>query len=211
MIEQFLIGAMRNFTYLISDREEAVVVDPQANLGPWEDRLQESGTRLVAVLLTHTHHDHVAGVQDVVRKYGVPVCLNVRDAFRLENWDQDIRGRFRYVEDDDVIMVGSLRIQAMHTPGHSKGEVCYLLADDDGHHLFTGDTIFVGDVGRTDLEGGSNEELFATLQRIKQLRPETVLYPGHHYGSTPTTTLARELRESPAFKCTSIAELAAIP
>ena len=89
--------------------------------------------------------------------------------------------------------MGHLRIEVIHTPGHSPGSVCYYV----NGNLFTGDTLFVGDVGRTDLAGGSLDTLLDSLRRIIDLPPETIVRPGHNYGETPTSTLSWEMEENP--------------
>jgi hydroxyacylglutathione hydrolase len=200
---QFEIGDMKNFVYLILDwaGKKAAIVDPQMDLRLPLDAIGQHEFELCAVLLTHTHHDHVAGVPQLMRDFvGVPVYAHALDAHRLDSEVVAVR-------DGKVLNVGELEVQVLHTPGHSAGEVCYRV----GHYLLTGDTIFIRDCGRTDLHTGSNEEMFASLQRIRQLPPETVILPGHHYQRECASTLERELRESPPFQCRSVQELMSLP
>ncbi|MBI2606286.1 MAG: MBL fold metallo-hydrolase [Deltaproteobacteria bacterium] len=226
MIDQFQIGPLRNFVYLVTFGGESLVVDPQPELAPWERRLAELGARLCGVLLTHTHHDHVGGVPEICEKYGVPVYVHALDEGRLtgkaglglprrevEASGDRIASRLHRIVDGDRIAVGNCFVEVLHTPGHSGGECSYLVQESakGPSGLFSGDTVFVGDVGRTDLETGSNEEMFATIQRLKTLPPDTVIYPGHDYGRTPTSTIARESAQSAAWRCKSVEELAALP
>ncbi len=226
MIDQFQIGTLRNFIYLVTFDGDSLVVDPQPDLAPWEKRAIKLGTRLTGVLLTHTHHDHVGGVPEICEKYGVPVYVHALDEGRLtgkaglglsrrqiEASGPLIASKLKRIEDGDRIAVGNRFVEVLHTPGHSGGECSYLVQDsaDGPSGLLTGDTVFVGDVGRTDLETGSNAQMFATIQRLKTLPPGTVIYPGHDYGRTPTSTIARERTESAAFRCKSVEELAALP
>jgi glyoxylase-like metal-dependent hydrolase (beta-lactamase superfamily II) len=98
----------------------------------------------------------------------------------------------------------------MHTPGHSSGEFCYLLPKQtqvDRPYVFTGDTLFIRDCGRTDLESGNDAEMFASLQILKQLDPDTVILVGHHYAKECASTLGEELKVSPPLKCASVSEL----
>ncbi len=98
------------------------------------------------------------------------------------------------LKDGDVIEAGTLRIEVIHTPGHTPGSVCFLI----NGNLFTGDTLFVGAVGRTDLPGGSLDILLKSLeQKLMTLPKETIVWPGHDYGETPATTIGREIKENP--------------
>ena len=106
--------------------------------------------------------------------------------------------------------VGSIRVRVLHTPGHSAGECCYFF-ENGGKYLFTGDTLFIRDYGRTDFADGSNEQMFASLQRIKALPPETVILPGHHYVRECASILSKEIVESPPLRCGSVEELASLP
>jgi glyoxylase-like metal-dependent hydrolase (beta-lactamase superfamily II) len=203
---QFEIGEMRNFVYLILDWAErkAAIVDPQRDLSAPLEVLSKNGFSLEAVLLTHTLHDHIAGVPELAKQFpSVPFYAHPLDAHRL---DQEIST----LSDGQKLNVGSLEVEVLHTPGHSAGEVCYRLKASPPC-LFTGDTIFIRDCGRTDLATGSNEEMFASLQRIRQLDPKTVILPGHHYKRECASTLERELRESPPFQCKNVKELASLP
>lgn len=207
-IDQFLIGGFKNFVYLLCHNGRALVVDPQADLKPWEIQMRQREATLQGVLLTHTHWDHVAGLPAVLEKYpDVKIYVHKADAGRLK---KECEARLEFVTENDDIELAGAKVKVLHTPGHSAGECCYLI-EGTPPSLLTGDTVFVGEVGRTDLETGSTAELFTTLQRLKTLPQHTVIYPGHDYGVTPTSTIERECRESAAFKCTSIEELDALP
>lgn len=209
-IAQFELGSYRNFVYLILDwkTREAAIVDPQSDLEPPLGWLERNGFRLSRILLTHTHHDHIAGVPELKRRFpALPLHVHADDARRLRNVAPELIG------DGAEIPLGQLSIRAMHTPGHSAGELCYFIQGWAGTppYLLTGDTVFIRDCGRTDLESGSDEQMFASLGKIARLPPETVILPGHHYARECASTLARELRESPPFGCKSVEELRSLP
>ena len=209
---QFEIGPMQNFVYLILDHEsrKAAVVDPQKNLSEPLGAISSQGYTLSLVLLTHSHHDHIAGVPELVKTHPeVPIILHEEEVHRLDRGSRQ-NGKLQLVRDGDEIGLGNSVIRVLHTPGHSSGECSYLL-EGIPPQLFTGDTVFIRDCGRTDLPTGSTSEMFETLQRLKKLAPETVILPGHHYKPEFKSTLERELRESPPFQCKNVEELAALP
>jgi glyoxylase-like metal-dependent hydrolase (beta-lactamase superfamily II) len=212
-IAQFEIGDLRNFVYLILDwpSRTAALVDPQKDLTLPLSCLRANGFKLGRVLLTHSHHDHIAGVQELARAFPeVPISVHPADLHRLPSAVRSL-GRIEKLADGNVIQMGRLEIEVMHTPGHSAGECCYFVRNTQPPYLLSGDTIFVRDCGRTDFPDGSNAEMFDSLQRIKKLPAETVILPGHHYTVEVATTLERELAQSPPFNAGSVSELEALP
>lgn len=203
-------GAMKNLVYVLAcwATGGAAVVDPQRDLDGLLADLEAHGLALERVLLTHTHHDHVAGLPLLARRFpAVPVHVHPLDAGRLEGQPA---GPLAPVAEGDLLRVGALEVEVLHTPGHSAGEVCYLVRGAPPH-LCTGDTLFVRDCGRTDLPTGSDAAMFATLRRLAALPPETVILPGHHYRPEVASTLARELETSPPLRCRTVDELRALP
>lgn len=205
-LDQFLIGSMKNFVYLLTSGIESVVIDPQKDLTPWENKISELGSKLKAVICTHTHFDHIAGIPLIEKKYNVPIYIHSSDAFRMKTVKN-----VSFLKHDELFNLGEDQIKILHTPGHSAGEICLLLTDQKPYRLLTGDTVFVGIVGRTDLETGSDEELFNTIQNIKKLPHDTIIFSGHDYGKTPTTTIGRECLESEAFTVKTLEEFKKIP
>jgi glyoxylase-like metal-dependent hydrolase (beta-lactamase superfamily II) len=217
-IAQFHIGDYRNFVYLVLDArsKQALIVDPQEDLSEPLAALADHGFTLRGCLLTHTHFDHIAGLPALVTQQPeMPVFVHEGDQHRLP---APIRAKARLVSirDGELLsgpdLLPGLSLRVIHTPGHSAGECSYLIeATGQPPYLLTGDTLFIRDCGRTDFPDGSNEQMFASLQRIRALAPETVILPGHHYQKETASTLDRELRESPPLRCESVEELAQLP
>ncbi len=185
IVDQLRLGPLLNFTYLIADREggDAVVIDPSYGVEPVLEAIDRRGVRVRYVLNTHRHTDHVVGNPEVVERTGAKVVAHRAVPFRPD----------RPVDDGDVVEAGGLRIEVIHTPGHTPDSVLYLLPG----HVATGDTLFVGECGRTDLEGGDPGQLYDSLfGRLVRLDDAIVILPGHDYGVTPTSTVGREKLEN---------------
>ncbi len=186
------LGPMENFVYLIEDRESgrAAVVDPAWDVDRILALARDLGVRITDVLLTHSHHDHINGLEALLRVHDAQLHL-LRPEARF--WG-------RYLDlptlhhGGDHITLGATDIQVLHTPGHTPGSACYRLADD----LVTGDTLFVFGCGRCDLRGGDPERMFHTLRDLReQLPPGIRIRPGHNYAEQPTSTLEEQVRYNP--------------
>lgn len=183
IIEQVPVGSMANFTYVIADEEKklAAVIDPSWDLEKILDFLKTKSLKLQYIINTHTHFDHVLGNEQLAALTDAKIIMHKHSPLKKDE----------VVDDGDVINLGSLSIKVMHTPGHSKDSIC-LLVDD---RIFTGDTLFVGSCGRVDLPGGSASELYdSLLGKLAKLDDSIVIYPGHDYGSRPTSTIGDEKR-----------------
>ena len=181
-ILQIPVGQMANFTYIIADEEigDAAIIDPSWGLNDVFHALKKNGWRAKYVINTHTHFDHVLGNDQVAEVTGAKIVQHKNS--QLE--------KHVAVSDGDVIEIGSVRLRVLHTPGHSKDSMCLVL---DGQMIFTGDTLFVGNCGRTDLPGSDPAEMYDSLfERLSKLDEKMVIYPGHNYGPTPTSTIGRE-------------------
>jgi glyoxylase-like metal-dependent hydrolase (beta-lactamase superfamily II) len=144
------------------------------------------------LLHTHGHPDHTSGGRELRALTGGVLAMHRADAEFFGSPHEPLAETL--LEDGQELALGELTVRVIHTPGHTPGSVCYLV----GGNLFTGDTLFVGAVGRTDLEGASMDELLASIEhKILPLPDDTVILPGHDYGETPTSTLAWERRENP--------------
>ncbi len=211
-VHQYELGRLKNFVYLIAcpETHEVWIVDPREEWKTCENDWIQDGYRLSGVLLTHTHHDHVGGLATIADAYPkLPLYLGREDAARIER--SLSRFQVNYLEDQQNIPLGTVAITAVHTPGHSPGEYCYLVEGSAHRYLLTGDTLFIRDSGRTDLPGGSDEDLFLSLNRIRLLPTDCIILPGHHYVSECASTLARELETNAPLRAPSLEALKAIP
>jgi len=207
IIRQLLVGPFSVFTYIVAcpQTQEGVIIDPAGETNRILSALQEEGIRARYILNTHGHADHVMENESLKRAISAPTCMHEADNrffARKEIAEQSAKelglapaeAVDRELKDGDLIEVGSLVIRTIHTPGHSPGSVCYFVEGN----LFTGDTLFVGAAGRTDLIGGSLDTLIESIERrILPLPKDTVIWPGHDYGERPTSTIGREIEENP--------------
>jgi glyoxylase-like metal-dependent hydrolase (beta-lactamase superfamily II) len=194
-------------TYLVActQTRRGAVIDPAGDEENLLKIIREEGIDVRYILNTHGHADHVVANRLLKQHLNAPVCMHeaddrffadprVREASEKELGLPPPQPADRLLKDGETLALGMLTIGVIHTPGHTPGSVCFMV---DGN-LFTGDTLFVGAVGRTDLTGGSFDTLLDSLsQKLIVLPPETVIWPGHDYGESPTSTIAREIRENP--------------
>lgn len=194
-------GQMANFVYLIGDpvARECVLVDPAWDVQGIVDRAEEDGYRVVGALATHYHPDHVGGnlfgmdVQGLARLLelrGVKVWVHKEEAEGLKMITGLSDTDLVKVEGGDSMDVGSVKIELLHTPGHTPGSQCFLAQG----RLVSGDTLFVNGCGRVDLPGGDPEKMYESLRRLAGLPETTVLYPGHDYADRPKSTIGEEKR-----------------
>jgi glyoxylase-like metal-dependent hydrolase (beta-lactamase superfamily II) len=180
------------------------VVDPAYEV----DRLlREAGARgwtVTAVLLTHTHHDHIDGVDAMVRATGAKVYVGAGELENVRHAAPD--AEFVPLSGGEKIAVGGESVEVLPTPGHTVAGRSYLV---DGN-VMTGDTLFIGGCGRTDFPGGDPRVLFQSLQLLAALPEETRVYPGHDYGKTPTSTIAWEKTTNPYLLCRTGDEFVAL-
>lgn len=186
---QIPVGSMQNFTYLIWDDEtkEAAVIDPSWDLDEVLREAEVRGLKIKYILNTHTHYDHCIGNEEVKKRTGAIIVGGRGAKVKLD----------KIIRDGEQIQLGRLKITAIHTPGHSPDGMCYLFE----RSLFTGDTLFVGECGRTDLPGGSAEDLYESLfNKILKLDDDITVYPGHDYGPSPHSTIGFERRSNYTLK-----------
>ena len=205
-------GQMANFMYLIGDPEkrEAVIVDPAWDVSGLLDLAEADGYRVTAALVTHYHPDHVGGdlfglrIEGLARfleRVTVPIYVNKHEAPGLKVVTGVSETDLKRVADGDTLALGAQKIRFLHTPGHTPGSQCFLI----GNRLVAGDTLFVRGCGRVDLPGSDPEAMYHTLtDKLAKLPVDTVLYPGHHYGPVPTSTIGEELRQNQYLRVRSL-------
>lgn len=205
IIEQIQIGGFDIFCYVLADETtgEAIIVDPGGPADRILARARERGAKKITLIVnTHSHVDHVAGNQEMQAATDAPIAIHEAEADGLANPNRSMLAMFGASEspsasvllkDGDKITFGNESVEVIHTPGHTLGGICLYFPG----YVLTGDTLFVGGVGRTDLPGGSFPVLQASIRnRLFTLPDETVVLPGHNYGVTPTSTIGREKNEN---------------
>jgi glyoxylase-like metal-dependent hydrolase (beta-lactamase superfamily II) len=205
IFNQYEVGSFSVFSYLIGDEEtkEALFIDPAEDTDRLISEAKAHGLTIKYIVNTHAHVDHVMGNAEMVKKTRAKIIIHEKDAPRLVQQPRDLLVMFSakpsppadiLVKDGDVIQVGNIGLQVLHTPGHSAGGISLYV---DGM-VFTGDTLFVGSVGRTDFPESSWEVMERSIRNKLYVLPgETVVYPGHNYGSTPSSTIQNERRHNP--------------
>ncbi len=180
-VHQIQVGNMQNFTYIVEDEDtnEAILIDPSWELVELELIIKRNDLKIKYIVNTHHHFDHTMGNEAMAVSTKAPI---IQHAF--SELKHDIT-----VKDGDYIEFGNSKLKVIHTPGHSKDSIC-LVGD---YQIFSGDTLFVGNCGRVDLPGGSAKELYHSLFDILYaLDDDLVLYSGHNYGSSETSTIGQE-------------------
>ena len=185
-----------NFSYIIADdtTREAAVVDPSFNAAEIIRVLKTEGLKLKYVINTHGHSDHTAGNEELLSMFPAKTV-----AHKLSRINADVA-----VDDGDDVRVGNVAIRVIHTPGHTPDSICLLV---DNRKLLTGDTLFVGECGRTDMPGGNSRSMYDSLfNKLLKLDDDVEVYPGHDYGSRPFSTIGEERRSNYVLQPRSLAE-----
>jgi hydroxyacylglutathione hydrolase len=184
-----------NFSYVIADdsSKEAVVVDPSFNADAIIQLAKKNGLNIKYIINTHHHWDHTAGNSKIKSSFGSKIV-----AHKLSKVKKDVE-----VIEGDILKVGKIAIKVIYTPGHTADGICLLV----NKKLITGDTLFVGECGRTDLLGGSSVDMYnSLLNKLMKLDDEIEVYPGHDYGLRPRSTIGEEKRTNYTLEKRSLEE-----
>ena len=204
-LEQIPVGQMMVFAYLLGDPQngEALVIDPADEVEDIIARATKNNLKIKYIVNTHGHVDHISGNSDMKKLTGAQIIVHEDDAHRLTTTPAELLAMFNAkpspaaditVKDGDQIRVGNITLNVLHTPGHSEGSMSLYL---DGM-VFTGDTLFVEAVGRTDFPGGDWDTMYQSIQtKLFRLPEETIVLPGHNYGRMPQSTIGHEKKHNP--------------
>ena len=209
-IDSLRIGPEKNFTYMIMCPEtfETALIDPAfecQRVAQWVQKNSHNQAKMKYLLATHGHWDHSGGMNEMLKFFPeayVTAHQNEEKRLKEQGIDQKIK-----TTDGQKLKLGNSEITCLHTPGHTEGGCSYLIDDQ----LFTGDTLFIGQCGRTDLSGGSDADLFKSLQKLKHLDGNLIVRPGHDYGPKPYDKLSEEIKTNPTLRARSLEEFSSLP
>jgi glyoxylase-like metal-dependent hydrolase (beta-lactamase superfamily II) len=205
-LEQIKVGFMDVFCYLVacSKTKEALIIDPAGDEDSLVNHINQKGLDLKYIVNTHGHGDHTCGNQRVRDLTKAKIVMHPLDDELFNSPEgQEMAKAWgfkpsppadQHVEEGDIIRVGEVSLKVIHTPGHSPGGICLYSPG----HVFSGDTLFVGAIGRTDLPGASESQFLRSIkEKLMTLPDETVVWPGHDYGYRPSSTIAAERSMNP--------------
>jgi glyoxylase-like metal-dependent hydrolase (beta-lactamase superfamily II) len=202
-IKQIKVG-FDNFSYIIycPKTRKAAIVDPSYDSSESMRFISSEKLDLMYIINTHYHSDHVSDNQRIKQEYtSAKIIASKADGTMIESVDI-------FVSEKDKLKLGDIVLEFMLTPGHTPGGICIIV---DNEALITGDTLFIGDCGRCDLPGGDIAEMFKTLQKIKNLSDDLIVYPGHDYGDKPFDTLGNQKRVNKTLIAKNFDEFSKIP
>jgi len=200
-IKSFLGGFDKNFCYLIwcTKTNLASIIDPSVSINPILEYIQSNNLILDKILITHSHHDHIAYLDDILNQYpNTNVFIN-DNSYSFKNYNT------HRLTNGESFAIGTEIISALHTPGHYYDSICYY--NKNRSFLFTGDTIFVGRTGRVVSIKSNIKALYNSIYNIiLKLPKETLIYPGHHYGYKKYVTIKENISISKFFNCNNLNE-----
>lgn len=204
LVRQYEVGNFNIFSYMIGDEEagECLFIDPASECDQLIQQAESQGLTIKYIVNTHCHIDHVMGNREMAEKTGAKTILHEADADGMQETDPGILAVFQaenppppdiLVKDGDLIRVGGIELKVIHTPGHTPGGMCLYT----NGMVFTGDSLFVGSIGRTDFPKSSYRDLENSIRtRLYTLPEDTVVFPGHNYGESPTSTIGAEIKNN---------------
>ena len=177
---------MQNFSYIIYDEHDkfGAIIDPSWDLEKIFEFLEKNRISAKFIINTHTHFDHVLGNDQVAEITKAAIIQHEKSTLKKN----------RSVREGDIINIGQVELEVLYTPGHSEDSICLIVNNE---FIITGDTLFVGNIGRVDLPGSSPDNMYESLSRVAKLDGSLVVYPGHNYGMTPTSTILNERTNNP--------------
>lgn len=187
LVHQMSLGPADNFIYLVGDTKtkEMVSIDPAWDAPFILAEAERLGYTITAVWLTHGHGDHTNGLADLLESCPVPVYISRHEAAQFR---PNVEG-MSDLDDGDTVIVGSIELQVIHTPGHSPGGLCFLYQDQ----ILVGDTLFIDGCGRCDLPDSDVEAMYNSIHnKLMMLPDETRIYVGHDYGPKPVDTIGNQ-------------------
>ena len=192
VVYKLIVGIIHANCYIVeTEKKNAVIIDPGAESNKIMDFVEEKGLTVRKILVTHGHFDHIGAISSIVKRTGAPVYIHPADASKLQSPEKSLANlvpevkfnkvtKYTPVFDEDDIKQDELVFHVIHTPGHSKGSVCFVC----NNFIFSGDTLFCGSVGRTDFPDGSLEEIKKSVNRLADLEGDYTVFCGHEKSTT---------------------------
>ena len=204
-LEQLKLGPMENFVYIIGSNStrEVALIDPAWEIDSLLQHIEEKDLKLTSILVTHYHPDHIGGgmmgqsipgIAEVMEKHPVKIYVNKHEAEGVKKVTGVSDSDLQLVDSGDHLKIGENDIEFLHTPGHTPGSQCFSV----NNNLVSGDTLFINGCGRVDLPGSNSEQMYHSLQHLRSLPDNTILYPGHHYSEEESATM-RKTKEQNAY------------
>ncbi len=194
-VQTFTVGRLSTNCYVVHSQKtrEAVVIDPGFDYRSETEQICQyidaAKLKTRFIVNTHGHPDHVSGDQELRRRYSAPICIHKLDSDMINETKESEVNQNIMLKEGSLIAFGDIDLKVIHTSGHTEGSIC-LLAEKI---IFTGDTLFAGSIGRTDFSGGSYRNMMRSLEKLRRLPDDLVVYPGHG----PSTTIGEEKRGNP--------------
>lgn len=202
-IRRLSLGPIQTNCYVVRSKEQALIIDPSGEATKIKQVIEQSGVKVQAILLTHAHFDHIMGLEDILRLYPVPVYMHKKEVDWLNN--PMLNGSGKYAELPNISVevkpellsegeftIGDFTMNVFETPGHSPGSLSFYF--EEGHFVVSGDALFQGSIGRTDLIGGDMRLLLKMIdEKLFSLPEDTLVYSGHG----PETTIEQEMNHNP--------------